>query len=259
MVGLDNVVLDGFAIPAALVGQHWDHTYVGSSCGLLWGCFGRSSGGSSICSAPGSSILADCLSQVGSRAGIRYGFTGVCYQASNRILYATRPQPTTVGLCRGYQVSRYTYGEYGLGPWPERLNCDPPGGGGNGMGETVMGLKFDGNEESRREVRAILSNAKLGHPIESSKFDRLSMIHSRFRSIRDDLTSRFQKGEISDKEYLTRFNLALQETMVQNEEVLGHDDFVSVFGTAGLEPEGLVDPKVFFSETGKEPPKTRVR
>ena len=180
MVGLQRAVLDGFAIPAALVGQHWDHTYVGSSCGLLWGCFGRSSGGSSICSAPGSSILADCLSQVSSRAGIRYSITGVCHQASNRILYATRPQPATVRRCRGYQVSRFAYGEYGLGPWPERLSCDPPASGGTGIGETVMGLKLDGNEESRRELSAILSDAKLRHPIEPSKFDRLSMIHSRF-------------------------------------------------------------------------------
>ena len=142
MIGLQKAVLDGLAIPAVVVGNHWDHTYVNSSCGLVWGCFGRSQGGLPICSAPGSSTLADCLSQTGSRAGIRYGITGVCHQAANRILYATRPQPATVQACRGYSVSEYAYGPYGLGSWPQRLVCDPPSAGGGGsLGAMIMGTR----------------------------------------------------------------------------------------------------------------------
>jgi hypothetical protein len=260
MVGLQNAVIDGFAIPAALLGQHWDHTYVGSSCGLLWGCFGRSSGGVSVCSGAGSSIMADCLSQVGSRAGIRYGITGVCHQTSNRILYATRPQPATVHRCRGYQLSSYAYLDYGLGAWPEKLNCDPPtGGGGVGGSSMVLGLQLNDKDESGREIRALLENAHLGHSIEKSKFELLAKIHSQFRHVQAELVSSLQNEKISPEEYLNAFNSALRETMIQNERVLGHEDFLSVFGEAAQAPEGLIDRETFFSETRREPPKLRYR
>lgn len=260
MVGLQKAVLDGFAIPAAVLGQLWDHTYVGSSCGLLWGCFGRSSGGTSLCSAAGNSIMADCLSQVGSRAGIRYGRTGVCHQASNRILYATRPQPATVSLCRGYQISFYAYGDYGLRAWPERLRCDPPGGGGgSGGGSVMVGFQLNDKDDSSREIKTLIGRANLRHALEKSKVDQLARIHSGFRRTQAKLVSSLEKGELTPNDYFEQFNLALRETMIQNERVLGHEDFVSVFGEAGRAPQGLIDAQTFFSETGAPPPKLRAR
>ncbi len=72
--------LEGFAA----LQQTIVHTYVRSSCGASWGCWGGSTGGVRVCNGTGSSKEADCISQRG--AGILYGVNGVCHQTANRIL-----------------------------------------------------------------------------------------------------------------------------------------------------------------------------
>ena len=62
--------LEGWTI--AKLGNHADHTYVISSCGLRWGCWGRDHGGHHLRGAIGSSIIADCISQPKSQAGIKW-------------------------------------------------------------------------------------------------------------------------------------------------------------------------------------------
>jgi hypothetical protein len=52
-----------------------DHTYVESSHGHVWPCWGRSSKGRSICDGDANTMQADCLSVPNSRAGIDYGRT----------------------------------------------------------------------------------------------------------------------------------------------------------------------------------------
>ena len=79
-------MLTGFAIRVVAL-PIWDHTYVTSSHGHAWGCFGRSAGGTQIGSAVGNFDQADCLSQPNAQAGIGYGSIGVCHQAANRILF----------------------------------------------------------------------------------------------------------------------------------------------------------------------------
>lgn len=72
------------------------HTYVTSSCGASWGCWGGNTGGSSVCYGTGSSILADCIAEpntgVGYLArglgGVVYGVNGVCHHMANRIISA---------------------------------------------------------------------------------------------------------------------------------------------------------------------------
>ena|ERR1051325_357747 len=109
-----------------------DHTYVEGSTGELWGCWGRSAGGRPICHGPGSVEQAECLSNPASKAGIRYGRTGVCHQTANRILL---PANLTVARARGYRKSLFLFGAYGLepgtinryhptlNPWPELRQC----------------------------------------------------------------------------------------------------------------------------------------
>ena len=71
MAGIPSALLECWAMPAAATPM-WDHTYVTSSCGLRWGCWGRDQGGTLLRGAPGSSIFADCLStQFGGRNQIR--------------------------------------------------------------------------------------------------------------------------------------------------------------------------------------------
>lgn len=100
--------LYGWAIKINWLGA--DHTYVTSSDGGKWGCWGRSSGGRKISSGTGSSKRANCLSQSSSHAGIIYGVTGVCHQTANRILYPAR---VVVSRASGYWASVTMYGTYG--------------------------------------------------------------------------------------------------------------------------------------------------
>jgi len=88
-----------------------DHTYVTSSDGHVWPCWGRSSGGQVICSGTADASQADCLSQKNSRAGILYGLTGVCHQTANRILYPAR---CIVSKATNYWITAFLYGTYGL-------------------------------------------------------------------------------------------------------------------------------------------------
>ncbi len=115
--------LTGYAVK--MRGLRWDHTYVRSSDGHRWRCWGRDTGGRPICSGRGDSAVADCLSQPNSHAGINYLLTGVCHQTANRILY---PAGVLVSMARGYNQSVFFWGTYGLGGWPQREECAKVGG-----------------------------------------------------------------------------------------------------------------------------------
>ena len=92
--------LTGYAVKISWLGA--DHTYVRSSVGNKWGCWGRDSGGKAICSGSGSASVANCISQPWSTAGLVYGVTGVCHQTANRILYPAR---AIVSKASGYWAS----------------------------------------------------------------------------------------------------------------------------------------------------------
>ena len=86
--------LSSSSLPRQQPGGRLDHTYVTSEDNYgPWGCFGRSLEGTQFPLAQGNSACADCLSKPSNLlatpplyAGLRYGVTGVCHQAANRIL-----------------------------------------------------------------------------------------------------------------------------------------------------------------------------
>lgn len=122
--------LTGYALKLAVLPA--EHTYVESSDGHVWPCWGRSGGGRQICTGTGNTDQADCLSQPSSEAGISYGRTGVCHQTANRILY---PSGQTVSGASGSKGSIFAWGTYGKDPvagqfyspvtfpWSELHNC----------------------------------------------------------------------------------------------------------------------------------------
>lgn len=128
---MPNGTLTGHSIKMALLNA--DHTYVTSSAGHTWPCFGRGNGGTQICHGFGNVEIAACLSNPNSQAGIVYGVTGVCHQTANRIVYPSRQ---TVSAAQGYRWSIFTYGSYGKEaltlrpfsplhyPWPELAACN---------------------------------------------------------------------------------------------------------------------------------------
>ena len=111
--------LTGWAIEIGTTGA--DHTYVTSSDGYVWPCWGRSSGGHSICSGNGSSAGANCFSQTDSHAGILYALTGVCHQTANRILF---PAKVIVSAAGGYWASVLLYGTYGTHSLPALIEWE---------------------------------------------------------------------------------------------------------------------------------------
>lgn len=94
-------------------GLPFEHTYVESTNGHVWPCWGRSAGGYPICAGIGNTDHADCLSLPNSQAGIIYGVTGVCHQTANRILY---PSGQIVSSASGYRGSLFVWGTYGRDP-----------------------------------------------------------------------------------------------------------------------------------------------
>lgn len=123
-------VLSGYAL--SIPGLGADHTYATSSRGHVWPCWGRSAGGTLLCSGSGNVDQADCLSAPASQAGITYLATGVCHQTANRILW---PAGITVNAARGGRGSVFAWGSYGrnpttlaaysprTNPWPELSLC----------------------------------------------------------------------------------------------------------------------------------------
>jgi hypothetical protein len=103
---------------ATLTGRSWaSHSYVTSSDGYAWECGGGTYGNiNPICSGTANSSTADCISQGWrSMAGVVYGVTGVCHQASNRILYETGQKV----WFWAFYVSLPLYGYYGsIGVFP---------------------------------------------------------------------------------------------------------------------------------------------
>ncbi len=128
--------LSGWGLPViSKVTFSPDHTYVTSSVGVSWGCFGRNSGGKLLDSAFGSTSAAQCIATPNPTAspllypithtsfcaGILYGINGVCHQAANRILF---PSNASVSSAKGYFASYSLYGEFGLleKEWRNRLS-----------------------------------------------------------------------------------------------------------------------------------------
>jgi hypothetical protein len=267
MTGEDRATLQGFAIPLA---PAMEHTYVASSCGLRWDCFGRDDNGAMICTGSGSSKFANCLSQVDSKAGIVYGINGVCHQAADRILY---PAGLTVALAGGFPQSLFFFGVYGLFGWPEKLSgCLPPpggegappgGGGGQESSKTKtptnptrlsnfnksisMAHEHNANDEGVRLAElAALVELGLGKALDEQTFAELTLIQADMRNEQLKLQQRLIRREISPDEYLQLFESAEVLGMMRSERLLGSETFSKIFGKTRLGP--LIDKKTFLEE-----------
>ena len=119
--------LVGYAVKAHPSVLNGDHTYVVAEdgSGRAWGCIGRASdpNGREICNGLGSVDQAQCLARTDGTAGIRWGITGVCHQAANRILH---PAGVFVSAALGYRRSIALYGAYGR-VFPKGPHYSPSG------------------------------------------------------------------------------------------------------------------------------------
>lgn len=208
--------LTGHAVPLLL--GTVEHTYVWSSDGYKWGCFGR--GGPNmlhhppnsrqICAGQGDSAIADCLSEPqspNSHAGLIYGLTGVCHQASNRILH---PATEFVDDAKGYGVSSLAYGAYGAPwfgggqKWRRMLsNCYPPNpgplGGGTGSSDPT---------DSERDV----------DPAKLEYFDSVNRIYEEAaESEEDDIATLNRELELEISYRLGEVSASTKETLISSQ------------------------------------------
>src|SRR4029077_985730 len=164
-------ILAGYVVPSQL-NTKWDHVYVVSDTAHTWGCFGRDSGGTGICSGPGDVAFAYCLSYprgtspfgLPRYAGITYAKEGVCHQAANRILYPVGNGSLIVAQARGCGLSSTLYGTYGLVPWPELVKCAKlyARAGGSPSGGLTVASSDDKSAELAADIRRIHSHFTQG-------------------------------------------------------------------------------------------------
>ncbi len=263
-------MLSGRAMPAQNA-RLWDHTYVASSCGLRWGCFGRDRGGREVCRGPGDSAIADCLSQPNSTTGLVYGVTGVCHQAANWIL---GPADILVTKARGYVISVFSYGTYGKNrQHPSLSPCYGAGGSiarqpgtdrpdgtylasristdrgfvGAGSASSETDAVIDVHHPARvAELRALINEAP-GVAVSADTFERLIAIRGRLWEEQSQLAMLLERRVIDHEEFLMRMSEAHTAAMSVCRSVLG-DDFFRVFGEAGLEPDGVIERDIFLEQ-----------
>lgn len=264
MPGHPNATLAGHAIPTVAF-PFWDHTFVTSSCGLVWSCFGNTTYPNPICQNQGDSSIANCLSKPNGTAGLTYFVNGVCHQASNRILH---PAGIDVRAARGYGLSLFRYGIYGKNlPSPALSACYPPGPGtapassgpsgpsasGQAASRTTKafgnsteleGSSLDKHPERISELYSLVQSTP-GLKLEASVFLQLSKIQEILWSVEDELFLNFQAKRITASTFYDMTMEATRIAMHSAHRLMG-DRFFLLFGEAGLKPECMMDREVFI-------------
>jgi hypothetical protein len=272
------VTLQGYAMPAARF-PFVDHTYIGSSDGNAWGCFGRDSGGWALSAATGTSDrrFADCLSHPKEialhpqlYAGLKYFKTGVCHQAANRILYLTGMSVGQAVGCR-WIVARFSF--YGKGPWPELAQCatrrgstfsGPPSSVGVIM-KNDKHAQFSGaahalyappvfqgldNQENRlalkRQELLAMATTYLGEEYDREKIKKVIEIQILADMEQDRFLARLENNEINSETYLDSLERLFAVAAKDSERILGAEDFEKLFGIPASAATAMIDREHFL-------------
>jgi hypothetical protein len=249
-----------------------DHTFVTSDDGFAWGCFGNDSGGKPLRSANGNSKCANCLSYPQIIAlvpqlysGLRYGKTGLCHQAANRILFFTGID--VVGSV-GYQWSVARYFTFGIGPWPELANCatiiaqasqnptlQPRGGSGmkrdaqfsasiqNSYSPETF-RKLDSQDERlkiKRKELELMAVAYLGEGYDRAKVRDVIEIQLNTDIEQDNLLGKLDDKNLTEEAYANELERLFAHSADACERVLGSQDFEKMFGIRAKDAPRLVD------------------
>jgi len=257
--------LNGFAIKIKKLGA--DHTYVTSSDGGIWPCWGRSSGGRLICSGSGSSKKSDCLSKKSSHAGLIYGVSGVCHQTANRILY---PAKKIVSEAHGYWASVAMYGTYGTSSIPSaiewkvrknhcqkikgdlntKLSENKPKISENSVQKSEISLYIDKVndlyiEEVSDQVLSkskkidflgqeleLMADYKLGATKDSYKITALRKLQANLLSEKEILDDTLSNDGIDINEYAEKINKLMFNFLKESEIQLGKETHIKLFEIA---------------------------
>lgn len=230
-----------------------DHTYVTSSDGYAWGCWGGSIGGNQICQGNGNSAVAACLSQPNSHAGITYLITGVCHQTANRILY---PAMVIVSGARGYWLSSLLYGTYGRGAhqWIQRIAaCNANVGRGHDCESEIEYVKKVGDlyAEEKDDLSThfkelvLTMEFRLKRSLSSEEKVGIKNWHTAYWVKKDKIDDRFINKELDIDRYIEEID-SLFTDVIEKYAKLMKDDFEKIVGLKYEEAKKckIIDPDI---------------
>ncbi len=240
---------------ADVVAAHEDLWY-------CWGSFHAIGDPSAIlASRTGNRALAECLVQPNADSSttpaargtiFTYGIDGVCHQLANQILYATGSPgnpPLTVRGARGYAISSFLFGTYGLqtSAWHTRLQ------GCMGRADPVSGLPTWSKQimpdspatpalpdDFRDHARDVLAN-------DPEKLQALMALRGEIQAF---ISPRVPGFLPPDAEMLNARNRHMLE---QAALLLGPAAFTELFGVEPGEPIPLVDPAMAAAQRPGDP------
>ena len=247
-------MLFAWAAPAFVDQSPFDHTWVTTfdlndhrhgkvqtarRNGLYWYCYGDLRlKGQKLSAKIGSTSISSCLVQPNIRSEesqaakgtiFRYGIHGVCHQLANQVLFgtATTGPAITVKSARGYWLSSFRYGTYGINnaDWEERKR------------RCKVKLETSENDETQMNLDDFEKHASevLGHHPELLR---------RLLALRQDLL----KIRVPDDASAAQMNAINQAWFDKVAHLLGPKQFKAVFGHPPSRRVDLVDPKVMHSE-----------
>jgi hypothetical protein len=263
--------LYAWATPAFVEGSPVDHTWVtdfdnrvntyrtiaavkaaGAEYWFCWGSFhdlGDSSKhpGGSLGSAVGNITLAQCLCAANAPSDSEpdacgtiytYGVDGVCHQLANQVLWATASTaaaPLTVAKARGYFVSSFIYGTYGLqhAAWAARqAHCTARLAGARTMG-TNISPEDDFAAHAQRALSAMDASHKVAPLLELRQ-----QLHAEQHAVKSTLATGAWTPSAA---VLNERNNAYLE---RAKKLLTPAEFEAVFGFSPDKKINLVDPSV---------------
>lgn len=231
----------------------------------LWYCWGSFHAAGNppgmLASRAGNLALAKCLVEPNADSSttpaargtiFTYGIDGVCHQLANQVLYATGTPanpPLTVKGARGYSLSSFLFGTYGLqtSAWHTKLQ------GCMGLSNPVSGLPqrsktiMPGSpptpalpDDFRDHAREVLAD-------DPEKLQALMALRGEIQSF---ISPRVPGFVPPDAEMLNARN---QHMLEQAALLLGAEKFTELFGIEPGEPIKLVDPAMAAAQRRGEP------
>lgn len=257
-----------WVVPAYISGSPVDHTWVtsydnrvnpypdiaavkkaGQSNWYCWGSFHPKGGAPThpdgfIGSQAGNGSLASCLVEANLPSNgnppaqgtiFTYGVDGVCHQLANQVLYATgKPgvAPLTVKAARGYALSSFIYGTYGLqqAAWQQKIAACT---GVKQLMSVARGAESmaDLPDDFEQQAREALAD-------KPEVLGKLLNLRGQVQAFSMQRMPGFLPPE---PDYLNARN---QHLIDQAAALLGPDDFRKLFGIEPGEKVNLVDPNV---------------
>lgn len=220
-----------------------DHTYVQTG-DTFYKCHGGVDNGKQICSGISDVMAADKIAKGqiftvngvkinDGNAGIMYGWTGVCHQISNRILF---PAQVIVDKAAGYAVSSIIYGTYGAG---KREVSNLQHNKDSYLHKLdALYLKFMQGDISENEYNSqdisMLFELKLGSGFTQKHSDIVAPAMKARKAIKEiqDTTQSLTEQEMADS-----VNAIAAELQRDYAELLSSEDYIALFD---FEPENII-------------------